>query len=404
MIERMALEQEPYKLPEQWKWARLGEVCKINPSKSEIKNIPDSAQVTFIPMVAVSEVTGKIENPQVRRLGEVKKGYTYFKEGDVLFAKITPCMENGKCAVAINLANGLGFGTTEFHVIRPSKSVLSEWVHLYLRQPSTREEAKRSFTGSVGQQRVPKEFLENLQIPVPPLEEQRCIVKRIEQLLSKVEEARRLRKRAKEEAEQIMQAALHNVFSMAEEWGWEPVKLGETTEIVMGQSPPSTTYNENRVGLPFYQGKVDFGELYPAPRVWCSKPNKIAYPRDILISVRAPVGPVNLCKEKSCIGRGLGAIRSKSSAFDNLFLFYYLKSVEKIWVGKGSTFKAIRKRDLESFYVPHPPLKEQKKIVAHLNKIRETVESLKKLQQKTEEELEKLPSAVLNKAFQGKLS
>jgi type I restriction enzyme S subunit len=97
--------QGPYNLPEGWKWVRLEECCKINPSKSEVKNLPDNLQVTFVPMTAVNENTGRIENPEIRLLGEVRKGYTYFKEGDVLFAKITPCMENGKSAIARNLIN-----------------------------------------------------------------------------------------------------------------------------------------------------------------------------------------------------------------------------------------------------------------------------------------------------------
>jgi len=161
----------PYKLPEGWRWVRLGEVTKINPSKKEIREISDDTEVSFVPMDAVDDKKGEIISPEIRKLKDVRKGYTYFGEGDVIFAKITPCMENGKCAVAKNLTNGLGFGSTEFHVIRALNNISSNWVYFYLRQRSTRDEAVKYFTGSVGQQRVPKEFLKNLQIPLPPLSE-----------------------------------------------------------------------------------------------------------------------------------------------------------------------------------------------------------------------------------------
>src|SRR5882724_6054176 len=92
---------------------------------------------------------------------------------------------------------------------------------------------------------------------------------------------------------------------------WTSARLDEVCDVILGQSPSGDTYNTTRQGLPFYQGKTEFGDLYPTPRKWCSKPAKIAVRDDVLISVRAPVGPTNLCREKSCIGRGLAAIRAK---------------------------------------------------------------------------------------------
>ena len=92
--------------------------------------------------------------------------------------------------------------------------------------------------------------------------------------------------------------------------GWVEASLSDIAEITFGQSPPSSTYNEEKQGLPFYQGKLEFGEIYPTPRKWCSVPQKIAEKGDVLISIRAPVGPTNICPERSCIGRGLAAILS----------------------------------------------------------------------------------------------
>jgi type I restriction enzyme, S subunit len=113
-------------------------------------------------------------------------------------------------------------------------------------------------------------------------------------------------------------------MTIPENWFWK--KLEEICEIILGQSPPSESYNTEGIGLPFYQGKAEFGMIYPTPWKWCSKPKKIAQANDILISVRAPVGPTNICLEKSCIGRGLAAIRPKGDVL-NKYVLYYLTQV-----------------------------------------------------------------------------
>ncbi|RLG23131.1 restriction endonuclease subunit S, partial [Methanosarcinales archaeon] len=147
---------------------------------------------------------------------------------------------------------------------------------------------------------------------------------------------------------------------------WEIIKLGDTrrAKIIMGQSPPSSTYNKDGEGLPFLQGKLEFGMIYPSPTVYCSQPLKIAEKSDILISVRAPVGDVNIAPYRLCIGRGLAAIRFDSKEASSWFYFYYLQKIKHFLenLGKGSTFKAINKGDLEDLRLPFPPLSEQHEI------------------------------------------
>ncbi len=162
---------------ESWGEKRISEVCKINPPKADIKNIEDSISVSFIPMSSVSDVYGRIEKPQQRALGEVKKGYTNFSEGDVIFAKITPCMENGKTAIVGSLINGIGYGSTEFHVLRCNKRLYNQYLYHVLRSQSFRDEAKSVMTGAVGQQRVPKSFLEDYKLHLPTIDEQIEIAK-----------------------------------------------------------------------------------------------------------------------------------------------------------------------------------------------------------------------------------
>ena len=150
---------------------------------------------------------------------------------------------------------------------------------------------------------------------------------------------------------------------------WPRVRLDEIAEIVMGQSPPGETYNDEGNGLPFFQGKADFGDQYPTPRKWCSAPTRVAEIGDILLSVRAPVGPTNVAREKSCIGRGLAAIRVNPACAEQTYLRFFFRYVEPILSlqGQGSTFAAIKRNEVVSLKVPLPPLSEQRRIVEILD-------------------------------------
>jgi type I restriction enzyme S subunit len=153
--------------------------------------------------------------------------------------------------------------------------------------------------------------------------------------------------------------------------GWELARIGDpnVASMDMGQSPPGTTYNMEEKGLPFFQGKMDFGDLSPVPRVWCTAPKKIAQPGDILLSVRAPVGPTNIANRQCCIGRGLAAIRGAKKAL-TLYLYFWFKRIEP-WLneqGQGSTFKAIGKDMIGDIVFPLPPLPVQERIVQILQK------------------------------------
>ena len=167
----------------------IGDVVTVNPKREKgIRSLCEDMEVSFVPMTAVDEVTGTIADALVKPLGAVRKGFTPFKQDDIIFAKITPCMQNGKSAVAHNLENGLGFGSTEFHVLRPGPDVLAEWLWYIVRQKSFRFEAQKHFRGSAGQQRVPASFIENYEIPLLSVEQQYRIVDRLQESLKRVNE------------------------------------------------------------------------------------------------------------------------------------------------------------------------------------------------------------------------
>ncbi len=187
--------------------------------------------------------------------------------------------------------------------------------------------------------------------------------------------------------------------------GWTQVKLPMVSQITMGQSPPSSTYNEQGQGLPFFQGKAEFGKLYPTPIKYCIVPNKIAKHNDILISVRAPVGPTNLCKERSAIGRGLAAIRPLSG-IQSLYILFYLRSIEEYLSkqGTGSTFTAISKVDIEDIDIPIAPLNEQRRIVAKLEKLLAKVDACKQRLDKIPLILKRFRQSILAAACSGRLT
>lgn len=153
-----------------WGMNRLGNACYINPKKGQDTRLVKGLDVSFVPMPAVTE-HGEIDASARKKYEEVKTGFTYFAEHDVLFAKITPCMENGKGAIARNLCNGIGFGSTEFHVLRPIQEKTNpHWIYTLTSFSQFREDAANNMTGSAGQRRVPVSFLENYLVSVPPLE------------------------------------------------------------------------------------------------------------------------------------------------------------------------------------------------------------------------------------------
>lgn len=166
-------------------------------------------------------------------------------------------------------------------------------------------------------------------------------------------------------------------------------RLEEICAINMGQSPDSSTYNEDGNGLPFFQGNADFGEIYPAVRMWCSEPTKIAREKDILISVRAPIGALNIANCECCIGRGLAALTVNEDICAQEYLWHALsgKVDELNSKGTGSTFKAINKKTLSETEIPLPPIDEQRKIAAILDKVSDLIA-------KRQQQLDKLDEAV----------
>jgi len=185
---------------------------------------------------------------------------------------------------------------------------------------------------------------------------------------------------------------------------WEPADLVSVAVVTSGQSPPGSTYNTIGEGLPFFQGKAEFGDVSPTPVKWCSAPLRIAHPGDVLISVRAPVGPTNLADVECCIGRGLAAITPLGGMPSKFYLYYLRHSVEDlVRQATGTTFQAISGKQLRAHEVLVPPLPEQHRIVeaieSYLTRLDDAVASLDRVQQN----LKRYRASVLKAAVEGHL-
>ena len=165
----------------------LGELVELNPRLPK-GSLDESSSVTFVPMAAVGADDGHIDVTAIRSYSEVRKGYTYFANGDVLFAKVTPCMENGKIAIAKGLVGGIGFGSTEFHVLRPRPDVDPRYVYCIVSSEAFRKEAARHMTGAVGLRRVPTAFMESVEVSVPPFDEQLSVVFEVDRQLTIIQD------------------------------------------------------------------------------------------------------------------------------------------------------------------------------------------------------------------------
>lgn len=164
---------------------KLSEVTFVNP-RTDLSNLKDNDEMSFIPMECVSDEYGEVMELREGQKAN-SKGYTKFQEGDLIWARITPCMQNGKSAIVSNLSNGVGYGSTEYHVIREKDSSFSvNYAHTLLRRSVILNDAVNYFTGSAGQQRVPKSYLENLEVPVPPLSKQNEIIATISEMRSEI--------------------------------------------------------------------------------------------------------------------------------------------------------------------------------------------------------------------------
>lgn len=377
-------------------------------------------------MTAVDAQTGTIRQRLERPFSEVKKGFTYFEDGDVIFAKITPCMQNGKHAICTHLLNGFGFGSTEFHVLRPSPKLRAEWLHYFLRQPQLLRDAEDHFTGAVGQQRVPENYVADLEIPLPLVAEQEQVAEHLTRALAAVDAARRAAEDRVAAAESLPAAYLRDVFDRAEAGEWPRLAIGTLGDQSRGDAVqtgpfgaqlPSSEFKTQ--GVPVLNiGNVKNGALNfkRLDHVTAEKAEDLDRYRlragDMLFTRSGSVGR-SAVVDARCEG-WLMSYHLLRVAFDRQriepgFISAAVRgdsavlSQVRLAAGRGATRDGINAPILSALTVPVPSIDIQRRVLAALSLRLDATESLAARCRQDLAAIEALPAALLRAAFSGEL-
>ena len=345
----------------------LSDVCTINPAKSEGLSLPPDTIVSFVPMADLGENSMRFTPKETKRIGELGTSYTYFGDGDVLLSKVTPCFENGKAGVAKGLVNSVGFGSSEFYVLRPSDRVLSEYIYFCVTSRTFRQPAIAQMTGTGGLQRVPRTYVEQFKIPLPPLDVQKEIVAEIKGYQKVIDGAR---------------AVLDNYrphIPIHPEW--PSVELGEICSFKNGLNfdKASTGHTVKIIGVSDFQANL-YAPLDDLDEVHLPSPlgdDYLVKAGDILF-VRSNGNPdlvgrslfVPTPREPTTFSGFTIRGRIEDARALPLFFAHFFKSrdfAEMIkTVGQGANIRNLSQGILNELKVPLPPLATQQAIVAEI--------------------------------------
>ena len=350
----------------------LGEVAQINPKPPKIS---EDTEVVFVGMADLDATQAKTDSGQVRRFLEVSKGYTVFQNADILVAKITPCFENNKIGQA-RLQRETGVGSTEFHVIRPGGHLDDRYLLHFLRQDRIRRQGEVRMTGSAGQRRVPVAFLQELKIPLPPLDEQR----RIAAILDQADDLRVARQETLTHLDALAGSLFNEMFGSG---GYETAELSEVvrrgTIVTYGIVQAGAEFEG---GVPYIRtGDIVDGEIrrtglrHTAPAIAAKFARSRVGVGDIVMSIRATVGTTALVPPEldgANLTQGTAKI-SPSDVATGQYLLHHLRSPgAQRWIQaqvKGATFREITLGALRQLPVPLAPLSLQEEFDRRLRRL-----------------------------------
>ena len=350
---------------------RLGEICTVNPRKSEISDFPAGTEVSFVPMADLEENRITFIARDHRTLGDVGASYTYFADNDVLLAKVTPCFENGKAGIARNLENGIGFGSSEFIVLRSSEEVLPEWIYFCVTHPVFRQSGIRNMTGTGGLQRVPREFIQDYEIPLPPLEVQREIVAEIEGYQRVIDGARAVIDNYRPQIAVDPEWPLVEISQIAAEQK-HSIKAGPFGSALKKESYVSDgykIYGQEQV----IQGDATYGDYYISEEKYLELESCKVRAGDVLISLVGTYGKTLIVPhdhEPGIINPRLMKItldqlRITPRFFVAIFAQETVASQIRA-MSHGGTMNILSVKILKALQIPTPPLEIQQVIVAEL--------------------------------------
>jgi type I restriction enzyme S subunit len=432
----VAEEEKPFDIPESWEWVRLGEITIINPKN----HLDDNLEVSFIPMNLISDGYCNHYDSLERAWKNVKKGYTHFAEGDIGVAKITPCFQNRKSVIFVNLLNHYGAGTTELTIVRPIRNLMNRFFLLWVfKSFYFINNGIKTFSGTAGQQRINKDYIKNFLLPLPPLTEQKRIVAKIEELLPYVEEYDKAQTRLQAFEEKfpedmkksILQYAMEGKlveqrqeegtarellqaiqaekaklvaekkikktkplppvteeekpFDIPESWEW--VRLPEIATSTLGKTLNKAKDNGEKkpylCSINIYWDGISLEKVKTALFDSESKKKYRLQKNDLLICEGGDVGRSAIWNSSSEMyyQNALHCVRFLNNISSQYFLFcmmFYKFSGELKRYCKGVTIQHLVQNSLNSILFPLPPLAEQKRIVAKIEELLPLVENMQK--------------------------
>ena len=352
-----------------WPMVELGEICEVNPKKSETSALPKDTVVSFVPMADLSENESTFDAKQTKKLSEVTTSYTYFKNNDVLLAKVTPCFENGKAGIARNLNNGIGFGSSEFVVLRPSDKILPELIYLFVTTEFFKEQGKNRMTGTGGLKRVPTDFIKTFKVPLPPLEVQRQIVAELGGYQKVISGAK-----------QVVQNWKPKIEADA---SWEKAELGDVCTFEYGEAMPAKNRKPGDYPVVGSNGIVGTHKEF------------IVEGPVIVVGRKGSAGEVNWI-EQNCfpIDTTYYVKNTNKKLLDYKFLYFALLSADLQSMRGGGAVPGLNRNDAYRKEISLPTIEVQKQIVEKLETERLSIDATAKLipifEQKIKDRIAKL--------------
>lgn len=416
-------------IPTNWRVYRLKELARMNPSKTEKNHLPDDLEVSFVPMESIGEYGG-ISGAEAKKLLDVKQGYTYFAEGDLIVAKITPCFENYKGAIATDLVNGIGFGTTELFVLRPNERSDSRYLFYVSISKAFRETGSKIMHGAAGQKRITVDFINNYPVALPKPEEQSQIVGFLDETLKRVDslitKKQRLIKLLKEKRAAIIARAVTKglnpnapmkdsgvewIGEMPKHWNIGLIKQGY--QVTLGKMLQPNKRSENDFEAPYLRsaniqdGFVDTSEI-KTMYFNKSEDHLLLEEGDLLVCEGGDVGraaiwsnQVSNCRFQNSINR----IRSKTNSVR--YLFYLLKASKRSgfidFLCNRATISHFTAEKVKGLRIVYPDMTEQLKIANYLDKETSRMNSFISKIEKSIELLKEYRSALITAAVTGKI-
>lgn len=410
-------------IPKGWRVKRLKFIALVNPSKTEISHLPDTHEVSFLPMELLGE--GTVSTDKIKTLGDVSQGFTYFRDGDILIAKITPSYENGKGGIAIGLTNGIGFGTTELHILRPLNGVDKRFLYYVTVSRDFREIGAGMMQGTAGQKRVPDSFIENYPVFIPSISEQKVIadyldheIARIDSLVVAKERLLRLliEKRRAVITHAVTRGLNHNISLKESGVGW----LGEIPShwnieyarwLFREIDERSTEHGEEELlSVSHLTGVTTRADK--EVNMFMAESNegyKICRQGDLVINTLwAWMGAMGIAFQDGIVSPAYNVYRLREKYIPEYIdvlvrIPIFAQEVTRFSRGVWSSRLRLYPEEFFKVQMPVPPLSEQREIVKYVKSQTEKIDRLFELAQKTIEHLHERRASLIAAVVSGQI-